>query len=48
MTFIINAFYAYITWVAAFTIGFDGWIGWALLACAILQSIGTIWNLVEA
>jgi len=42
MSILINTLYAVLTWFATFTIGFDGWLGWALLAMAVLQT----WALV--
>ena len=42
MSILVNTLYAILTWLAAFTIGFDGWLGWALLAMAVLQSVALL------
>lgn len=47
MTHVVNTLYSILTWIATFTIGFDGWLGWALLGMAILQSWGTLLNAVR-
>lgn len=47
MSFIVNTLYAILTWIAAFVIGFDGWLGWALLGMAVLQSWATLWSAVK-
>jgi hypothetical protein len=42
MEILINTLYATLTWIAAFYIGFDIWLGWALLAMAVLQSLALL------
>lgn len=42
MSTLVNTLYSILTWLAAFTIGFDGWLGWALLVMAIVQSWATL------
>ena len=43
MSILVNTIYTILTWIAAFVIGFGNWLGWALLAMALLQSFGVIW-----
>lgn len=41
MSILVNTLYAILTWTTAFVVGFDGqwaWLGWSLLAMAVLQS----------
>lgn len=38
MSILINTLYTILTWIAAFVIGFDNWLGWALLAMGLLQA----------
>ena len=48
MSILINTLYAILTWTAAFVIGFNGWLGWALVAMAVLQSWAVLITAVKS
>lgn len=39
---LMNTVYTVVTYIAAFTIGFGSWLGWALIICAVLQTVGVL------
>lgn len=43
MSILISVLYTILTGLACARIGLGDWLGWALLAMAVVQALGTLW-----